>query len=243
VTSKAIHQLTDQENAQIFAWARYVYWADVECQQYDAYEPPADEPAVGLQFVLMLKWYASLYVAIEGWSKCPLSDATVDELLRDPAFDHNLQLLRRFRNGVYHYQPELINDKLLGFLREATQTVAWAFLIHSEFKRVLWEFAHPPTFPPEKQTELVDLLRGIIGWLPNGLPEAAPHNALQQFREAMGRICRDGSQDTPHAKELLDAARDYLTVANQAAVGWAKPKRAMIDALKQRQSIPVSNIS
>ncbi len=27
--SKAIHRFSERENEQIFAWARYVYWADV----------------------------------------------------------------------------------------------------------------------------------------------------------------------------------------------------------------------
>jgi hypothetical protein len=239
MTSKAIHQLTDDEKEQVFAWARYVYWADVECQQYDAHEQVDDEPTTGLTFVLMLKWYASLYVAIEGWAPCPLLDDTVDELLTDSAFTRNLDLLRRFRNGVYHYQPDLISDKLLGFLREANQTVTWAFLVHSEFKRVLWELAHPAGLPAEKQTELTDLLADLIGWWPDAsdLPEAAPHRAERSFREAWEVISRDQAHDTPRGKELMQAVRDLQSAANQAADGWAKQKRAMIESLKQRKPI------
>ncbi len=83
-----------------------------ECQQYDAHEKAADEPTTGLGFVLMVQWYAALWVAIDGWRECPLSDDAVDELLTHAAFEHNLQLLRRFRNGVYHYQPVYGEDCL-----------------------------------------------------------------------------------------------------------------------------------
>ena len=236
---KAIHEFTDREREQILAWARYVYWADVECQQYDSHQQAADEPTTGRTFVLMLKWYASLYVAIEGWAPCPLSDDTVDELLTDPAFKRNLDLLRRFRNGVYHYQPDLMSDKLLGFLREANQTVTWAFLVHSEFKRVLWELAHPTAFPAERQAELTALLGDTIGWWPdaNDLPEAAPHNAARSFQEVTELMSREQAYDTPHGKELMHAAEDLQSTANRAADGWARQKRAMIESLKDQKPI------
>ena len=83
----------------------------------------------------------------------------MDELLTDPAFERNVHLLRRFRNGVYHYQRDLLNERLLAFLREGEHTVPWAFLLHSEFKRVLWRLAHPPGIPLCVQDELAAMIR------------------------------------------------------------------------------------
>jgi hypothetical protein len=119
---------------RVYAGARYVFLAEIECQQYDAYERAEDEPTFGRATVLMLQFYAALWVSVEGWRKCPLSDETVDELLTNAAFEENVQLLRRFRNGVYHYQPDLINERLLAFLHEGEHAVTWAFLLHDEFK-------------------------------------------------------------------------------------------------------------
>ena len=102
---KAIHAFCHDDATRIYAWARYVFWTEVEGQQYGAYELAEDESPLGVGSVLMLHFYSALWVAIEAWRECPLTDETIDELLTDPAFEKNVQLLRRFRNGVYHYQP------------------------------------------------------------------------------------------------------------------------------------------
>ena len=134
MSSGLLYRLDERDRERVLAWARYVFWADVECRQYEAYEALENEPVTGFSFVLMVQWYAALWVAIEGWRVCRLSDATVDELLNDSAFEPNMHLLRRFRNAVYHYQDTLTDDRLGGFLHEATNTVPWAFLVHSEFQ-------------------------------------------------------------------------------------------------------------
>ena len=171
---KPILSFTKDDAQRTYAWARYVFWAEVESQRYDAYESPEQESPVGFGTVLMLQFYAALWVAVEGWRKCPLSNETVDELLTDPAFEQNVQLLRRFRNGVYHYQSDLISERLLTFLRQGEHAVTWAFLLHDEFKRVVWEMAHPRGLDPTLQSELADTIQGIIGWLPSDMAEAAP---------------------------------------------------------------------
>lgn len=232
---KPIHHFNKDESQRIFAWARYVYWSEVERKQYEGHEPADDEPTLGLTTVLMVQWYATLWVAVEGWRECPLSDETVDELLTDPAFEDNVQLLRRFRNGVYHYQPELINERLLAFFRQGEHAVTWAFLLHEEFMRVIWEITHPPGVTPTTQLELADAIRGIVGWLPTDIPEAAPHQAAHQHRESAEMILKAGGRDTPLAKDLLEATRQVVVAANQAAANWNQEKRAMIEALKQKR--------
>ena len=217
---KAIYTFGQDDAQRIFAWTRYVFWAEIECQQYDAYERAEDEPTFGPATVLMLQFYAALWVAIEGWRQCPLSDETVDELLTDVAFEENVQLLRRFRNGVYHYQPDLINERLLAFLREGELAVAWAFLLHDEFKRVVWEVAHPPGVSSEVQGELADTIHGIVGWLPSDIPEAFPHKAAEQYRKVAEMILKSGSRDTDHSRDLLDAVNRVRSDAYEANAGW-----------------------
>jgi len=236
---KPIHTFGQDDAQRIYAWARYVFWAEVECRQYDAYERPEEESPVGVGTVLMLQFYAALWVAVEGWRECPLSDETVDELLTDPAFDQNVQLLRRFRNGVYHYQPDLINERLLAFFREGEHAVTWAFLLHDEFKRVVWEMAHPAGVGPKLQGELANVIQGIVGWLPGDIPEAAPHRAAEQHRETAEMIMKSGGRNTESAKELLDAANRVRFVAHEASAGWTQQKRAMIESLKkQKRALP-----
>ena len=189
---KAIHTFCQDDATRIYAWARYVFWAEVEGQQYDTYELVEDESPLGVGTVLMLHFYSALWVAIEAWRKCPLTDETIDELLTDPAFEQNVQLLRRFRNGVYHYQPDLINERVLAFFREGEHAAIWAFLLRGEFKRVVWEMAHPPGINPKSQDELADAIHGIVGWLPADIAEAAPHRGgSPQSRQTVSGDSRD----------------------------------------------------
>ena len=232
---KAIHTFCQDEATRIYAWARYVFWAEVEGQQYETYEQAEDESPLGVGTVLMLHFYSALWVAIEAWRKCPLTDETIDELLTDPAFDQNVQLLRRFRNGVYHYQPDLLNERVLAFLREGEHAVTWAFLLHDEFKRVVWEMAHPPGISPKSQDELADAIHGIVGWLPANIVEAVPQRAGKQYRETTEMIMKSGGRNTAEAKELLAAVNHVRSVAPEVSSDWSRQKRAMIEALKRQK--------
>jgi hypothetical protein len=232
---KAIHTFSPDDTTRTYAWARYVFWAEVEGRQYDAYERTEDESPLGLGTVLMLHFYSALWVAIEAWRSCPLTDETIDELLTDPAFEQNVRLLRRFRNGVYHYQPDLINERVLAFLREGEHAVIWAFLLHDEFKRVVWEMAHPSGISPNLQDELEDAIEGIVGWLPEEIAEAAPHRAGKRHRETAEMIMKSGGRNTAEARALLAAVNHARSVAHEVSSDWTRQKRAMIEALKSQR--------
>jgi hypothetical protein len=113
--------------------------------------------------------------------------------------------------------------------------VTWAFLLHDEFKRVVWEMAHPPGISPKSQDELEDAIQGIVGWLPGDIPEAAPRRASKQHRETAEMIMKSGSRNTAEARELLDAVNHVRSVAQEASAGWTQEKRAMIEALKKQK--------
>jgi hypothetical protein len=53
---------------------------------------------------------AGLFVVSEGWKDLKLSDTEVDALLKSP----HLEKLKRFRHGVYHYQPDYFDPALHG---------------------------------------------------------------------------------------------------------------------------------
>jgi len=64
--------------------------------------------------VFMFYWYGGLYVVIEGYRELGLSDSKIDSLLASP----NVDFLRRCRNGVFHFQKDYIDERLLGFIRQ-----------------------------------------------------------------------------------------------------------------------------
>ncbi|MGD9511171.1 MAG: hypothetical protein AB7I59_15160 [Geminicoccaceae bacterium] len=82
--------------------------------------------------VYMFYWYGALYVVIEGYQELPISDAEIDRLLSD----NRIYLLRRFRNGTFHYQPDYFSVKLLDFAT-SQGSATWAQSLHERLGAVL----------------------------------------------------------------------------------------------------------
>lgn len=69
-------------------------------------------------FLYMSYWYGGLYVVIEGWQRLKLSDDIIDNLL----ISSNVQLLKRYRNGVFHFQKEYIDKSRAPSLSVSTSS-------------------------------------------------------------------------------------------------------------------------
>jgi hypothetical protein len=65
-------------------------------------------------------------VVTEGWRELGLVDSEVDLLLTSD----NLDILRRFRNGVFHYQEDYFDRRLTDLINNQ-DAVDWAVRLHS----------------------------------------------------------------------------------------------------------------
>jgi len=79
--------------------------------------------------IYMSFWYGELYVVIEGWKVLGLSDPAVDDLLASP----NVQLLKRYRNGTFHFQKDYFDERFLGFIRDGNDAAAWVSELNRAF--------------------------------------------------------------------------------------------------------------
>jgi hypothetical protein len=68
----------------------------------------------------MSYWYGGLYVVIEGWQELGLSDAVIDATLQSP----NVHLLRRYRNGVFHFKKDYNDERFLAFMKDGNASVS-----------------------------------------------------------------------------------------------------------------------
>ena len=102
--------------------------------------------------IFMDSWYAGLYVVIEGWMELKLTDPSIDELLRSP----NVELLKRYRNGVCHFQKKYFDSRFMNLIHEKS-VVAWLQVLNREFGRFFLEYLrthdHADLIPPELTTE------------------------------------------------------------------------------------------
>jgi hypothetical protein len=68
----------------------------------------------------MSYWYGGLYVVVEGWRKLRLSDPKIDALLTS----QNVNLLKRYRNGIFHFQKNYLDERFIEFM-ESQDSVPW----------------------------------------------------------------------------------------------------------------------
>jgi hypothetical protein len=104
-------------------------------------------------YMYMSYWYAGLYVVAEGWKELGLSDAEIDELLdmstgrkvERPApvgaapqivDERVLDVLRRYRNGAFHFQRDYFDDRFLDFMK-VEAAPGWARALNLAFGRYL----------------------------------------------------------------------------------------------------------
>ena len=74
-------------------------------------------------------WLGELYVVVEGWQELGLLDSTIDNLLTSPFVDR----LRRYRNGVFHFQKEYFDPRLATVLDEPGEFLDWAAALNKAF--------------------------------------------------------------------------------------------------------------
>ena len=128
---------TDRETLTLH---RYFIWANRMRTEFDAeLEKKARGATVGVfpieAHLYMSLWYAHLYVVIEGWNALHLEDRTITALLESP----NVALLKRYRNGVCHFQRKYFDERFMGLISEGENVVAWIRTLNREFGRFFLE--------------------------------------------------------------------------------------------------------
>lgn len=111
---------------------RYYIWADRMRLHFDQElrrrNTTSDQFELSIEeFMYISLWYAQLYTVIEGWKKLGLQDGAVDILLLQA--DH-VDLLRRYRNGVDHFQKDYFSTKFTNFVA-MTGSALWIRSLHT----------------------------------------------------------------------------------------------------------------
>ncbi len=88
-------------------------------------------------FHYMSYWYSALFVVVEGWQELKLQDARIDALLSDAS---KLGLLRRYRNGVFHFQKKYFDDRFVDLISKDDGFVTWIRNLNQEIGRWFLEW-------------------------------------------------------------------------------------------------------
>jgi hypothetical protein len=79
---------------------------------------------------------------IEGWRQLRLTDPKIDPLLLSP----NVRLLKKYRDGFFHFQRNYFDDRFIGFVK-SEDSVDWVRTIHSELGEYFRREIPPPKRP------------------------------------------------------------------------------------------------
>jgi hypothetical protein len=108
---------------------RYFIWADRMRVHFDQILKLGKEKHANYQFdtlLYMSYWYAGMYVVIEGWNELGLTDPRIDKLINSK----NVDLLRIYRNGVFHFRKKYYDEnRLLPFIVDGENPVEWVRLL------------------------------------------------------------------------------------------------------------------
>ena len=99
-------------DAEVFTLHRYFIWANRMRTHFDS----------------LLSERAN---RIEGWQELGLKDPLIDPLL----LSNNVALLRRYRNGVFHFQRTYFDNRFVEFMRDGENCVVWVRQLNNEFGR------------------------------------------------------------------------------------------------------------
>jgi hypothetical protein len=86
------------------------------------------------QWIYLSLWYATLFVVAEGWSELQFTDEGIEQLLSEEV---KLNALRRFRNGVFHFQSSYHDDRFVDFVALGAASAEWVRALHSALGRDL----------------------------------------------------------------------------------------------------------
>jgi hypothetical protein len=199
------------EPEPLFAWAKYLYWADLQYRHFEATLDHSEDPHKWLFFGTMSLWYGSEYVVVEGWHHLARPDSVIDDLLQSHRYE--VDLLRKYRNTVFHYQPSLIDKRILDFHEAPERIIPWLHHLHAEFLRYYWEFVSNFPGAEEHRAALHDAAIRIVGWVP---VDIFPARLREAYRIAKELEAMTEGDDSPEAEDLRSAGRRLIDVAERA---------------------------
>jgi hypothetical protein len=175
----------------VFAWGRYLYWAELSRRNWHRFitrNPTFTQQLIPQWLGVSCYWAASLYVVIEGWEEAGFQDPLVDRLLKLSDYK---AVLKKLRNGTFHYQPSIFSPKITDFFKSIDTTV-WLNILQEEFVRWLRDcfetLKAAGPMPAEKAQQWWGELATIMGALPLSMTEPELENRREYRRGELRKL-------------------------------------------------------
>jgi hypothetical protein len=129
------------ELAQFLSLSRYFSWCEMQRTYTSDFRlifetDLLDNMEKQRGFMHLSYWYAGLYVVCEAWQELKYSDPDIDQLLQSQYLD----VLRRYRNGVFHYQQEYFDTRIKEGIQAGEPFRKWVNDLMLHLRRYLDEW-------------------------------------------------------------------------------------------------------
>lgn len=203
------------------AWGRYLHWAEINKNNLEKLFDSADDSEkipINDFFTYSSLWYGSLFVVIEGWETLKIKDDIINDLLAE--HDNLKSLLRRYRNGVYHFQPKLLDNRFIAFGQTKDNSYLWAKLLHEEFVRYFSDWLAALPGDQEQKSEIKESIKRIIGWTPEHTFTDHIRSLSDLIQEAEAMI--KDREETQAGNELKAAIEKTRELLQESRIGYDK---------------------
>ncbi|WP_054695645.1 hypothetical protein [Geotalea toluenoxydans] len=136
------------------------------------------------------------------WGELKLQDAAIEKLLSE--FDALQSLLRRYRNGVFHFQPNLLDKRFTELAKSTYNWTRWIRVLHDEFVRYFSDWLAGLSIDPDESREIKESIKASIGWIPDETLTDKIRN-LQTLVIESEALLAGASDDSLAGKELQEA--------------------------------------
>lgn len=126
------------DTEKLLSLHRYFIWANKMRTHFDELAMKADLNQYQVQMDIMMYmsyWYGTLYTVVEGWKDLKYKDNKIDSLLDSTTID----ILRRYRNGVFHYQENYNDRRFTDLYSEGKTSVVLIRTLNEELARYFLE--------------------------------------------------------------------------------------------------------
>jgi hypothetical protein len=170
----------------------------------------------------MSQWFAAQFVVVEGWRALEARDIVIDRLLTEHL--DKVDRLRKFRNTVYHFQPSLLDKRILEFHDDQVRTIPWLHHLHAEFLRYYWDAV--VNFPgnTEQRAEMRGAALSMVGWIPE---DVFPAKLLAAEEEAAETARLTAGDNSPAAEAYRQASANLVQVARRAVKRYGASLEAL----------------
>lgn len=144
---------------EVASWGQYLHWAQLNVDRWICPEDHTEAESIAVAY----QFFASMYVVIEGWKQLKIEDSKIDGILSQNI--EGVELLRRARNAVYHFQKEMHGEKMSGFANELGRD-DWVIPLYHQFVRFLGEYPKKVYPFDEREEEFTSRFYDILGWKP-----------------------------------------------------------------------------